>query len=71
MGAVARSGRTLVAGAVGLGLLLAPTATVAVPGDGPHFTAGASGAGDTYFPYAGNGGYDVQQYELDLTYTPP
>ncbi|WP_208542891.1 M1 family metallopeptidase [Nocardioides euryhalodurans] len=33
--------------------------------------AGASGAGDPYFPYSGNGGYDVQSYDLDLTYTPP
>jgi aminopeptidase N len=38
---------------------------------GPRYTAGAAGAGDAYFPYAGNGGFDVQHYDLDLTYTPP
>ena len=33
--------------------------------------AGAAGAGDACFPFAGNGGYDVKHYDLDLTYTPP
>ena len=42
----------------------------AVPGS-QSYTAGAPGAGDPYFPFAGNGGYDVQHYDLDLTYTPP
>ena len=28
---------------------------------------GAAGLGDTLFPNAGNGGYDVQHYDLDLT----
>lgn len=46
-------------------------AAAAPKGPGPRYTAGASGAGDAYFPYAGNGGYDVQHYDLDLTYTPP
>jgi len=36
-----------------------------------RYTAGAAGAGDAYFPFAGNGGYDVAHYDLDLTYTPP
>ena len=66
-----RIGRTLVAGGVGLGLLLAPVASIAKPGGGPRYVAGASGAGDPYFPYSGNGGYDVKRYRLDLTYTPP
>ena len=45
----------------------------AAPGNpgGPRYTAGAPGAGDAYFPYAGNGGFDVRHYDLDLTYTPP
>ncbi|WP_438853524.1 M1 family metallopeptidase [Agromyces sp. M3QZ16-3] len=45
----------------------------AAPGkpSGPRYTAGAEGVGDAYFPYAGNGGYDVQHYDLDVTYTPP
>ena len=38
---------------------------------GPRYTAGAAGAGDAYFPFAGNGGYDVIHYDLDITYTPP
>ncbi|MGR2752252.1 M1 family metallopeptidase [Agromyces arachidis] len=40
-------------------------------GSGPRYTAGASGVGDAYFPYAGNGGYDVEHYDLDIRYTPP
>ena len=33
-------------------------------------TDGAPGLGDPYFPDAGNGGYDVTQYDLDLTWDP-
>ena len=40
------------------------------PGE-PRFGPGAAGAGDAYFPYAGNGGYDVGHYDLRLRYTPP
>lgn len=53
------------------------TAAAAAPGGkgpentGPRYTAGASGVGDAYFPFAGNGGYDVQHYDLDIRYTPP
>ncbi|MEV4621502.1 M1 family metallopeptidase [Asanoa sp. NPDC049573] len=32
-------------------------------------TVGSSGLGDPYFPLAGNGGYDVRHYSLDLDYT--
>ncbi|HVV11067.1 M1 family metallopeptidase [Amycolatopsis sp.] len=32
--------------------------------------AGASGVGDPYYPYAGNGGYDVAHYDIRLTYQP-
>jgi len=35
------------------------------------FTAGAPGAGDPFFPLAGNGGYDVSHYGLTLSYDPP
>jgi aminopeptidase N len=31
-------------------------------------TAGAPGVGDPYYPGAGNGGYDVEHYALDLTW---
>ncbi|AGZ41927.1 peptidase M1 membrane alanine aminopeptidase [Actinoplanes friuliensis DSM 7358] len=36
----------------------------------PPFRPGAAGIGDPYFPLAGNGGYDVRHYGLDITYTP-
>jgi aminopeptidase N len=32
--------------------------------------AGADGAGDVLFPTAGNGGYDVQSYDITLTWDP-
>lgn len=50
------------------------SAATAAPPDkpgGPRYTAGADGEGDAYFPYAGNGGYDVGHYDLAVTYTPP
>jgi aminopeptidase N len=31
---------------------------------------GSTGGGDPYFPAAGNGGYDVQHYRLDIRYDP-
>ena len=31
---------------------------------------GSSGLGDRFFPLAGNGGYDVSHYELDLSWDP-
>ncbi|MEU9055385.1 M1 family metallopeptidase [Streptomyces sp. NPDC048384] len=37
---------------------------------GVHGTPGASGVRDPYFPKAGNGGYDVTHYDLDLAYDP-
>lgn len=51
-------------------VVLVPSAALAGPG-GPRFTPGDDGVGDDYFPYAGNGGYDVEHYHLDLTYQPP
>ena len=43
-----------------------------LPGAAPPtvFTPGAPGVGDPYYPLDGNGGYDVQHYDLDLTYDP-
>ncbi|MGH8938717.1 MAG: M1 family metallopeptidase, partial [Actinomycetes bacterium] len=57
----------------GLATLALTGTAAAAPGgsDGPRYTAGAPGAGDVYFPFAGNGGYDVRHYDLDLTYSPP
>jgi aminopeptidase N len=34
------------------------------------FTPGSPGLGDPFFPLAGNGGYDVSHYGLDLSYEP-
>ncbi|WP_245791417.1 M1 family metallopeptidase [Actinacidiphila rubida] len=39
-------------------------------GGAPPAAAGAPGAGDRLFPQAGNGGYDVTHYGLDLSYDP-
>src|SRR5690606_21201781 len=48
-------------------------ATTAPPGPDDGLAAeavGAAGVGDPYFPDAGNGGYDVARYVLDLAWTP-
>ena len=37
---------------------------------GRRYTPGAAGIGDDYFPLAGNGGYDVSHYDLDVRYDP-
>jgi aminopeptidase N len=34
------------------------------------FTPGSAGLGDPFFPLAGNGGYNVSHYGLDLSYEP-
>ncbi|MCM1968846.1 M1 family metallopeptidase [Streptomyces sp. G1] len=39
-------------------------------GGGGQGSPGAPGVGDPYFPKAGNGGYDVSHYALDLRYAP-
>ena len=36
----------------------------------PTFTPGAAGVGDPYFPQLGNGGFDVEHYDLNLGYVP-
>ena len=45
--------------------LLAAAPAAAAP---PHATPGLAGLGDPFFPAAGNGGYDVKHYSLDLQY---
>ncbi|WP_426765046.1 M1 family metallopeptidase [Pseudarthrobacter sp. 1G09] len=61
--------------AAALALLTAAAAWItpaqAAPQGSPRYGPGAAGSGDPYFPYAGNGGYDVLHYGLDLRYTPP
>src|SRR5688500_3958890 len=43
---------------------------IATPADASAARPGAPGVGDAYFPLAGNGGYDVRHYDLDIRYTP-
>ena len=48
--------------------LIVPGAALAAP---PKvFPVGSSGIGDPYFPLDGNGGYDVQHYDLEVSYDP-
>jgi aminopeptidase N len=60
-----------VAAAVATSVLVLPGGAAAVGARSSASTIGAAGAGDPYFPFAGNGGYDVRHYDLDLRYTPP
>ncbi len=49
-----------------LGLLLEAGPVVAAPPESARCTSGSIGVGDAYYPTMGNGGYDVQHYDLDL-----
>jgi aminopeptidase N len=54
-------------------VLAAPAAANALqasPALGDRPVAGASGAGDPFFPQAGNGGYDAIHYSLAIDYDP-
>jgi aminopeptidase N len=53
--------------AVSVAVLVAVAAPAA---PGATFTAGSPGAGDPFFPLAGNGGYEVRHYSLRLDYAP-
>jgi aminopeptidase N len=56
-----------------LGCAVLVGATLAVPGPASaadKFVAGSPGLGDPFFPLAGNGGYDVTNYSLQLSYDP-
>jgi aminopeptidase N len=56
-----------------LGAAVLVAATLAVPARASAaggFVAGSAGLGDPFFPLAGNGGYDVTNYSLDLGYDP-
>jgi aminopeptidase N len=69
-----RAGHVLVALAiVASTLLVAPAAGSAPSGlarCGPDASAGTLGVGDPYYPRFGNGGYDVQHYDLAIRYGP-
>ena len=68
-----RSIRLALAGATAVALATSPALAGAAPGrpGEPRYVEGADGAGDPYFPLAGNGGIDVLHYDLDLTYHLP
>ncbi len=57
--------------AAGAAAAIGGTAQAAPEPGKPGYVAGAPGSGDEYFPYAGNGGYDVLHYDLALRYAPP
>jgi aminopeptidase N len=65
---VSAAGRT---GAIGWGraALIAAAAAVLWAAAPAGAAPGAPGAGDPYFEKLGNGGYDVQSYDLDLRYS--
>ncbi|HVD27843.1 MAG TPA: M1 family metallopeptidase [Mycobacteriales bacterium] len=74
-----RTRRFLVMAVLAAGSLLVGTPAVAAPAGPAAPVAGATplapvpgaeGVGDPYFPLAGNGGYDVRSYGLDLRYDP-
>ncbi|MFL6055663.1 MAG: M1 family metallopeptidase [Actinoallomurus sp.] len=63
-----RTSRLVAAGAtLATVAAIAPAASAATR---PHFSPGAPGIGDPYFPLEGNGGYDALHYGLDLKYDP-
>jgi aminopeptidase N len=47
---------------------VAAALVLAAPAAARDFEPGATGLGDPFFPLAGNGGYDVSHYSLDLAY---
>ena len=61
-GAVGRLGAVVLA--------IAVLAVAAPAGAADGFTPGSPGLGDPFFPLAGNGGYDVANYALRLSYDP-
>ena len=60
--------RVLFAVALWVVLVSMPTAVQAAD---VTFGPGAAGIGDPYFPFDGNGGYDVGHYDLRVSYDPP
>ena len=50
--------------------VIAAALVFAVPAAAADFVPGSPGLGDPFFPFAGNGGYDVAHYSLTLAYEP-
>jgi aminopeptidase N len=55
---------------LGVLALALTSAAFTAPAWADNFTPGSRGLGDPFFPDAGNGGYDVSHYSLDLSYQP-
>src|SRR3712207_737367 len=56
--------------AAGTVLALTYPLLVSTPALADRYEPGSTSGGDPYFPTAGNGGYDVQHYDLTLSYDP-
>ncbi|MEZ0076794.1 M1 family metallopeptidase [Planotetraspora sp. GP83] len=66
-----RSPLAALASAAGFSLLAAAVIPAAAADAArATFTPGSAGVGDPYFPKAGNGGYDVGHYDLNLRFDP-
>ena len=70
MGGMPRRAIVSVVAIVGACLATIALAATAAGANGKHCKAGAAGAGDPYYPGYGNGGYDVDHYDLDIAYDP-
>jgi aminopeptidase N len=49
-------------------ILAAVLLVTAAPAAATRYEVGSPGSGDPFFPLAGNGGYDVRHYSLDIDY---
>src|SRR4051812_5049741 len=56
--------------ATSIALALTCPLLVATPAAADRYGPGSTTGGDPYFEQAGNGGYDVQHYDLTLAYDP-
>jgi aminopeptidase N len=54
--------------ALAVALLALAAGAAPAPAAADRYVAGSPGLGDPFFPLAGNGGYDVRHYSLDLEY---
>jgi len=53
-----------------IGVLALPVAMAGARGATDDFSPGAPGLGDSYYPWYGNGGYQVEHYYLNIRYDP-
>jgi aminopeptidase N len=65
-----RNGRGRVSGLATAAAVIAAGLTAASPAAAGGDTTGSAGVGDSFFPRSGNGGYDVEHYEVRLRYEP-